>query len=117
MIKILVILTEKRLSGKIDVRSNRGARFKTTLTMEKYTFTDVQKRQEEVFNKAAIEPVLLTERSRPSHVIMSAETYQQLMEKLAELEDAIWGKAAETALKNSKMVGSEKFTETLKKLA
>ncbi|NEP40718.1 MAG: prevent-host-death protein, partial [Okeania sp. SIO2H7] len=76
-----------------------------------------QKRQEEVFNKAAIEPVLLIERSRPSHVIMSAETYQQLMEKLAELEDAIWGKAAEAALKNSKMVGSDKFTETLKKLA
>ena len=85
--------------------------------MEKYTFTDIQKRQEEVFNKAAIEPVLLIERSRPSHVIMSAETYQQLMEKLAELEDAIWGKAAEAALKNSKMVGSDKFTETLKKLA
>ena len=82
--------------------------------MEKYTFTGVQKKQEEVFKKATIEPVLLIERSRPSHVIMSAETYQQLIEKLAELEDVIWGKAAEAALKNSKMVGSEKFTETLK---
>ncbi len=86
--------------------------------MEIYTFADFKKRQEEVFNQAAKSPVFLTERSsRPSHVIMSAETYQQLIEQLAELEDAIWGKAAEAALTNSQMVGADKFAETLKKLA
>ena len=85
--------------------------------MEIYTFAEFKKRQEEVFNQAAQSPVFLTERSRPSHVIMSAETYQQIMEQLAELEDAIWGKAAEAALTNSQMVGADKFVETLKKLA
>ena len=85
--------------------------------MEIYTFADFQKRQEEVFDRAAKSPVLLTERSRPSHVIMSAETYQQLIEQFAELEDAIWGKAAELALKNYQMVGAQKFTKTLTKLA
>jgi len=54
--------------------------------MEIYTFADFQKRQEEVFDLVAQNPVLLTDRSRPSHVIMSAETYQQIIETLAELE-------------------------------
>lgn len=85
--------------------------------MKTYTLTDLQKRQEEVFNKAVIEPVLLTERSRSSHVIMSIEAYEKLTEKLAEQEDAIWGKAAELALTNSQMVGADQFTEALKKLA
>ena len=85
--------------------------------MEIYTFAEFKNRQEEVLDRAAKSPVLLTERSRPSHVIMSAETYQQLMEQLAELEDAIWGKAAEAALNNSQMVGADKFVETLKKIA
>ncbi|MGK7874704.1 MAG: type II toxin-antitoxin system Phd/YefM family antitoxin [Xenococcaceae cyanobacterium] len=85
--------------------------------MRTYTLTDARNRHGEVFDRAAVEPVLVTKQSRPSHVIMSAEIYQRLMDRLAELEDRVWGQAAEEALSNSKMVGVEKFTSTLKHLA
>ena len=48
---------------------------------------------------------------------MSAKTYQELMDKLIELEDSILGQRAEAALSQSQMVGEEKFTSTLKRLA
>lgn len=74
-------------------------------------------RQNQVFAQAVIEPVLVTQQSQPSHVIMSADAYQRLVARLAELEDLLLGKAAEAALKNSQFVGTEKFTLTLQDLA
>jgi prevent-host-death family protein len=85
--------------------------------MQTYTLTDARNKHGEVFDKAAIEPVLLTKQSRPSHVILSAETYQQLIDKLKELEDLVLGQAAETALSQSKMVGTETFTSALEHFA
>lgn len=43
--------------------------------MQQYTLTDARNRHGEIFDKAAVEPVLLTKQSRPSHVVMSAEAY------------------------------------------
>ncbi|WP_035823728.1 type II toxin-antitoxin system Phd/YefM family antitoxin, partial [Crocosphaera watsonii] len=63
------------------------------------------------------EPVLITKQKRPSHVILSAEAYEQLVNRLEELEDLNWGKIAENALNKSSMVGSEEFVTTLEKLA
>ena len=85
--------------------------------MKSYTLTQTRNQHGEVFDRAKIEPVLVTKQKRPSHVILSAETYQQLINKLEELEDLNLGKAAAIALKESSMVGSEEFTATLKKLA
>ena len=85
--------------------------------MQSYTLTDVQNRQGEVFDRAAVEPVLLTEESRPSYVILSVHDYQQLIERLATLEDCVLGQMAEAALQNSRMVGTETFTAQLKRLA
>ncbi|MEI2581172.1 type II toxin-antitoxin system Phd/YefM family antitoxin [Scytonema sp. PRP1] len=85
--------------------------------MQTYTLTDARNKDSEVFDKAAIEPVLLTKQSRPSHVIMSAESYQQLIDRLRELEDMVLGQAAEVALSQSKMVGTEAFTAALERLA
>lgn len=85
--------------------------------MQSYTLTDTRDRNSEVFEKAAIEPVLVTKQSHPSHVIMSADTYQRLLHRLEELEDMLLGQAAEAALKNSQMVGVETFTSTLQRLA
>ncbi len=67
--------------------------------------------------RAAVEPILLTKQSRPSHVLMSAESYQQLIDRLAELEDMLLGHAAKEALNQSQMVGSETFVQTLQELA
>ncbi len=85
--------------------------------MQQYTLTDARNRHGEIFDKATAEPVLLTKQSRPSHVVMSAETYQQMIAKLAELEDRLLKQEAETALSQSRMVGVEEFTLAMKRLA
>ncbi|MEI6444520.1 MAG: type II toxin-antitoxin system Phd/YefM family antitoxin [Nostocales cyanobacterium ELA583] len=85
--------------------------------MQTYTLTDARNKHGEVFDKAAIEPVLLTKQSRPSHVIISADSYQKLINRLQELEDMQLVQNAETALSQSKMVGTEAFTSALEHLA
>lgn len=85
--------------------------------MQTYTLSDARNRHGEVFDRAMAEPVLLTKQSRPSHVIMSAQAYQALIDKLSELEDLALAQAAETALAQSKMIGTEFFTAELKRLA
>lgn len=85
--------------------------------MQRYTLTDTRDRNSEVFEKAAIEPVVVTQRSQPSHVIMSADAYQRLLKRLEELENMLLGQAAETALNSSYLVGTETFTSTLQRLA
>ncbi|MEH2174360.1 MAG: type II toxin-antitoxin system Phd/YefM family antitoxin [Nostoc sp.] len=85
--------------------------------MQTYTLTDARNKHGEVFDKAATEPVLLTKQSRPSHVIISAESYQKLINRLEELEDMVFGQAAEVALSQSNMIGTEAFTSALKHLA
>lgn len=85
--------------------------------MQNYSLTDARNKHGEVFDKAAVEPVLLTKQSRPSHVIMSAETYQKLVERLEELEDMVLAQVANAALSKSKMMGSEAFTTALENLA
>jgi prevent-host-death family protein len=85
--------------------------------MQRYTLTDTRDRNSEVFEQAAIEPVVVTQRSQPSHVIMSADAYQRLLKRLEELEDMLLGQAAETALNSSHLVGTETFTSTLQRLA
>ncbi len=85
--------------------------------MESYSLTDARNKHGEVFDKAAVEPVLLTKQSRPSHVIMSAQTYQKLVNRLEELEDMVLGQEANAALKKSEMMGSEAFTTALENLA
>ena len=85
--------------------------------MKSYTLTQTRNQHGEVFDKATVEPVLVTKQKRPSHVILSAEVYQKLVDRLEELEDLYLGQTAQSALTQSKMVGSEEFTATLEKLA
>jgi prevent-host-death family protein len=85
--------------------------------MKSYTLTDARNRHGEVFDQAMIEPVVLTKQSRPSHVILSAQAYEQLIERISQLEDAVWGQAAEQELQQSQMVGSDHFVAELERLA
>lgn len=85
--------------------------------MKIYTLTETCDRPNEIFDRATIEPVLLTEQQRPSLVIMSATAYEKLMARLEELEDNSLGKMAVEAQSNSQMVGVEKFTAAVKRLA
>ncbi len=78
--------------------------------MQTYTLTDARNRHGEVFDRAVVEPVLLTKQSRPSHVILSAQAYQALVERLIELEDLALARAAEVALSQSQMVGIRQKT-------
>ena len=90
---------------------------KMLIVMKTYTLTQTRNQHGEVFDKAQVEPVLITKQKRPSHVILSAQTYQQLISRLEELEELNLGKTAKTALNESKMVGSEEFTAILEKIA
>ncbi len=85
--------------------------------MQTYTLSEARNRHGEVFDQAAVEPVLLTKQSRPSYVLMSAESYQQLIDRLTQLEDILLGQTAEEARNQSQMVGTETFVKTLKELA
>lgn len=85
--------------------------------MKSYTLTQIRNQHGEVFDQAQIEPVLVTKQKRPSHVIISAHTYQQLITRLEELEDLNLGRAAENAINQSVMVGTGDFTAILEKLA
>ena len=85
--------------------------------MQTYTLTDARNHHGEIFDRAVVEPVLLTKQSRPSHVILSAQAYQALVERLSELEELALGRAAEVALSQSQMLGSQSFTAELKRLA
>jgi len=74
-------------------------------------------RSSEVFEQAAVQPVVLTEALKPEFVIMSIQNYQQLLDRLADLEDRLLGQLAAEALQHSQMIGSAAFTAGLEKLA
>ena len=85
--------------------------------MQHFSATEIQNTHSEVLNQAAVEPVLLTAESPRSYVIMSIENYEQLINRLAQLEDIAIAQQAQTALSTSRMVGTETFTAELKRLA
>ncbi|AFY35227.1 type II toxin-antitoxin system prevent-host-death family antitoxin [Calothrix sp. FACHB-156] len=85
--------------------------------MRQFTLGDIQNIYSDVLEQAATEPIILTSESQASYVIMSAENYEQLMNRIAQLEDLILGQQAQMAVANSKMVGSEIFTTELERLA
>ncbi len=85
--------------------------------MQTYALSDVRNRHGEVFDRAFVEPVLVTKQSRRSHVIMAADLYDALIEQLARLEDQVLGIAAEKAVASSSRVGPEAFTAALKRFA
>jgi prevent-host-death family protein len=85
--------------------------------MKTYSLTDARNLHGEVFDRALQEPILLTKQARPSHVILSAQAYQKLLDRLADLEDSSWVQAADVAQQQSKRVGPEKFVDELERLA
>jgi PHD/YefM family antitoxin component YafN of YafNO toxin-antitoxin module len=85
--------------------------------MQRFSVQEIQSTHNEVLSQAAVEPVLLTDESQPSYVIMSVQSYEQLINRLTQLEDFIMGQQAQTALSSSRMVGTETFMAELKRLA
>ncbi|MGL6340622.1 MAG: type II toxin-antitoxin system Phd/YefM family antitoxin [Waterburya sp.] len=85
--------------------------------MNVYSLTQIRNQHGEVFDKAQVEPVLVTKQKRPSHVILSAQAYQKLIARLEELEDRQLAEAADKASSQSELVGSEAFTAALEKLS
>jgi prevent-host-death family protein len=85
--------------------------------MRQFTLGDIQNLHSDILEQAATEPVVLTSESQASYVIMSVENYEQLMNQIAQLEDLILGQQTQMAVANSKMVGSEIFTDELERLA
>lgn len=54
--------------------------------MERYTKTDLVVKTSEVFRATFSEPVVITDRRKDSHVIMTIEHYTELMQKLKDKE-------------------------------
>jgi PHD/YefM family antitoxin component YafN of YafNO toxin-antitoxin module len=50
-------------------------------------------------------------------VILSAQAYEQLTDRLTLLEDLALGKAAEAALQNASVLDADVFTAALRQLA
>jgi prevent-host-death family protein len=76
-----------------------------------YTLTETRNRHGEVFDKATVEPVLVTKQQRPSHVIMSVEAYERLITRLEELEDLLTLKNRKNVQKSIKveLLGNKLF--------
>jgi PHD/YefM family antitoxin component YafN of YafNO toxin-antitoxin module len=85
--------------------------------MQCFSVTEIQDTDSKALHQAALEPVLLTAESQPSYVIMSIDNYEQLINRLARLEDLAIGQQAQTNLATSKMVGTEIFTAEIQRLA
>ena len=85
--------------------------------MKTFTLTDARNHPGKVFDQASIEPVLLTKKDRPTHIVMSAQAYDQLTERLALLEDLVWGKTAETVLQQSSVLDTDIFMSALRQLS
>jgi len=85
--------------------------------MKTYTLTETRNQHGEIFDLAQVEPVLITKQKRPTHVIISAQAYQKLINRLEELESLNLGNQAQIALNQSKMVGSDEFTAALEEIA
>jgi prevent-host-death family protein len=89
----------------------------STYPTSSYTLSEAKNRHGEVFDHAAQEPVLITKKSRPSHVVLSALQYGAMRERLEELEDVVFGQAATKNLLSSPKIGTETFTQELLTLA
>lgn len=85
--------------------------------MKTYNFAEVTDKSTEVLQNATAEPVLLIQHSQPTHVIMSVDRYQRIVDRLEQLEDLVLGEKAVVALSQSSMVGSDDFTAALVDLA
>jgi hypothetical protein len=88
--------------------------------MQSHPLTKILPTADEILEQAANEPVLLTQASQElqaGYVLMSTQQYQDLIKRLEEMEDRIFGKLAEVALQSSSTVGSEIFTNELQQLA
>jgi PHD/YefM family antitoxin component YafN of YafNO toxin-antitoxin module len=75
--------------------------------MQQFSIEEMREQPQDVLKSATIEPVVLLNQSEPSYVVLSVQNYQQLIERLAELENHALGQLAELALQNSSMMGAE----------
>lgn len=85
--------------------------------MYAYPLTQARDQDSEVFERALVEPVWITQQEQPSHVVLSAAIYNQLIAKIEQLEDELWGRAAKLAPQESELVGSDLFRATLEEFA
>jgi prevent-host-death family protein len=54
--------------------------------MQNYTLNDALTKYSEVLTQATDEPVILTQESQPTHVILSVDNFEKLLQRLEELE-------------------------------
>jgi PHD/YefM family antitoxin component YafN of YafNO toxin-antitoxin module len=85
--------------------------------MQQFSVEEMRERSQDVLQSATREPVLLVNQSQPSYIVLSIQSYQQLIARLVELEDQVLGKLATAALQTSSMTGTEVFMAELRRFA
>ncbi len=82
--------------------------------MQSYTLNDALTKYFEVLAQPGDEPVILRQESQPTHVILSVENFEKLLQHLEELEDLVIEKS-EGGINNyreeHKLVLSERDSE------
>jgi Protein of unknown function (DUF1778) len=82
--------------------------------MRSYTLNDALTKYFEVLTPASDEPVILRQESQPTHVILSVENFEKLLQHLEKLEDLVIEKS-EDEINNhrdkNKLVLSERDSE------
>ncbi|RUT10180.1 hypothetical protein DSM106972_006750 [Dulcicalothrix desertica PCC 7102] len=57
--------------------------------MQSYTLNDALTKYSELLAQADDEPVILKQESQPTHIILSVENFEKLLQRLEELEDLV----------------------------
>ncbi|MBW4505814.1 MAG: type II toxin-antitoxin system Phd/YefM family antitoxin [Scytonematopsis contorta HA4267-MV1] len=81
--------------------------------MQSHSIKEAIEKQYKIFDKTADDPVFLTQESKPSHVLLSADAYQQLLNRLEELENILLTEAANNDDNETKLVLSERDSKHL----
>jgi PHD/YefM family antitoxin component YafN of YafNO toxin-antitoxin module len=85
--------------------------------MQQFSVEEMKERSQDVLESATSEPVVLVDQAQPSYVVLSMQSYQQLIDRLTEFEDQALGRLAELALQNSSFVGEDVFVKELQRFA
>ncbi len=76
------------------------------------TATELKNRLGQSLMTSMAEPVFIEKSGKVQNVLLSEKMYREMVERLEELEDLVWGTAAESAEKEG-FVASEESKELL----
>jgi PHD/YefM family antitoxin component YafN of YafNO toxin-antitoxin module len=59
--------------------------------LKQYTVTELRSEQAKIFDRLPIEPIVLTRQGKPAAVLVDPEKWNELMDRLEDLQDSVDG--------------------------